>query len=111
MQPATEGQVLTAVLAYLNLRGVVAVRVNGGLLGRADGGRMRCNFATRGTCSDLLGVYRGRFLALEVKRPGGRPTRGQVEFLQAVRAAGGVAAVVDSVAAVEQVLEAIDSSK
>lgn len=49
--------------------------------------------------ADLIGMLapQGRFLALEVKRPGEKPTREQELFLELVRKSGGVAAVVHSV--------------
>lgn len=52
--------------------------------------------------ADLIGIVRtasgvGRFLALEVKRPGQRPTAEQRRWLDAVRRAGGYAALVRSV--------------
>lgn len=46
---------------------------------------------------DLVVCARGRFIALELKRPGGRVTPLQAQRLKEVRAAGGVAAVVYSV--------------
>lgn len=49
--------------------------------------------------ADLIGMLapQGRFLALEVKRPGEKPTKEQELFLELVRKSGGVAAVVTSV--------------
>lgn len=47
--------------------------------------------------SDLIGCLAGRFIALEVKRPGERPTQQQVAFLNVVRFNGGFGAVVHSV--------------
>lgn len=47
--------------------------------------------------SDLIGVLNGRFIALEVKKPGGRVSPEQLEFLECVRSVGGFAAVVHSV--------------
>ncbi len=46
--------------------------------------------------SDLIGLYQGRFLALEVKRPGGKLSPDQERFLALVTKLGGVAAVVHS---------------
>jgi len=48
--------------------------------------------------SDLIGLLSpaGRFVALEVKRPGEKPTQEQVKFMQHVRQMGGFAAVVCS---------------
>jgi hypothetical protein len=47
--------------------------------------------------SDILGIYQGRFLAIEVKRPGGRVSREQREFLNRVNAEGGLGFVAYSV--------------
>lgn len=45
-------------------------------------------------CSDIIGQLRdGRFLAVEVKAPGGRLSEAQSLFIDRVRAAGGVAFV------------------
>jgi hypothetical protein len=54
---------------------------------------------------DLLGCYQGRTLALEVKRPGGRPTKLQLATLEKWRNAGAIAAVVRSVEDVRELLE------
>ena len=49
--------------------------------------------------ADLVGLLApsGRFLGLEVKRPGEKPTPAQVQWLDLVRGMGGFAAVVSSV--------------
>lgn len=52
----------------------------------------------------LNSAYPGRYFALEVKRPGGRPTREQLEFLEATRAVGGIGAVVRGFEDVQSVL-------
>lgn len=53
---------------------------------------------------DLIGCYNGRFVGLEVKRPGKPLTQLQAHTLKRIAAAGGVAAVVHSV---EEALQAI----
>lgn len=45
---------------------------------------------------DMIGKPIALFLALEVKTPSGKPTPEQVNFVQAVRKAGGLAGVVRS---------------
>lgn len=48
--------------------------------------------------ADLIGIYRGRFVALEIKRPrGGVVSEEQTMFLALVLERGGIAAVVRSV--------------
>lgn len=59
---------------------------------------------TRGV-SDILGVLpNGRALAIEVKRPGGKPTEAQQLFLHEVNRAGGLAFTASSVDEVEAYL-------
>ena len=91
-----EAAVLKAVIRTLALHPRVswAHRMNVGAF--RDGNRyVRVGFVG---CSDLLGqTTDGRFLAVEVKRPGGRPTTEQIEFLGRVQRAGGVAFVAWSV--------------
>ena len=48
--------------------------------------------------SDILGIYKGRALAIEVKSKTGRATEAQVEFLTQFEAMGGVAILARSVA-------------
>lgn len=52
--------------------------------------------------SDLIGFYRGRFLAIECKSARGRPTEEQQNFLDEVTRNGGIGIVARSV---EDVLE------
>lgn len=52
--------------------------------------------------SDILGCYRGRMLAIEVKAPGYHPSKDQMIFIDNVIAAGGIAFIAYSV---EDVIE------
>jgi len=106
-----EADIQRAVIARLEAAGAVVVRVNGGLLPRADGGRMRCHTTRVGTCSDLLVCYRGRFVAAEIKRPGGPVTMPQRLFLDAVLAAGGLPVVLRSVTDADLLLRELGSSQ
>lgn len=55
--------------------------------------------------SDILGIYRGKPLAIEVKRPGKKATTDQVEFLGNFIKHGGIAFVATSVEEVEHRLK------
>lgn len=59
--------------------------------------------------ADLLGIYRGRFLAIEVKSAKGNLSEHQVEFLDQVRAAGGIGFVARSIEDVKRQLEIADA--
>ena len=47
--------------------------------------------------ADLIGLYRGRFVAVEIKRPGKKQTPEQLLFASLVRRTGGIYAVIHSV--------------
>ena len=47
--------------------------------------------------SDLIGFYNGRFVAIEVKKKGGKPTQEQMDFVAAVISDGGIGGIVYSV--------------
>lgn len=54
---------------------------------------------------DRLVCYRGRFVALEIKAPGGKATPWQERCIAEVNEAGGVAAIVSSVDHVRNIIE------
>ena len=99
MKAPTESSLVKACLAYLQLAKVPAWRNNCGAAAFAGpAGRKRfVRFAVEG-CSDIIGILPGgKFLAVEVKKPGGKLTAAQAAFLDNVRAAGGLGIVVRSV--------------
>lgn len=57
---------------------------------------------------DILACYRGRFIGLEVKAPGGKLSRLQMQVLSEIDTAGGIAAVVDNTEQVLKILKRID---
>jgi Holliday junction resolvase len=67
---------------------------------RAAGGRWvkihGSEYQERGT-PDVLGCWRGRFVAVEFKQPGENPTKIQLKFLNEIVAAGGIVSVVTTV--------------
>lgn len=92
-QLISESRVQSSILGYLNsLSGVWTVKT----------------VATnkRGT-PDILACIYGVFVAFEVKRPGGKPTRLQQLQCDAIKKAGGIAVVVDSLDDAKQVVNAI----
>lgn len=58
--------------------------------------------------ADILGIYKGKFLAIEVKTEKGRPNPNQKLFLQDVLNNGGIAFIARSVEEVEQELKKQD---
>jgi len=86
------------ILRYLRIMHVFCWRNNTGRRGGVSYGRIGS--------ADILGILKpsGRLLAIEVKKPGGKPTEDQLAFLWAVRDAGGVAIVATDVDDVRKVL-------
>jgi hypothetical protein len=84
-----EGAVKKEVMEYLALRGVFCWVNNTGRRGKV-------NFGKVGS-SDIIGILDdGRFLAIELKAPGGVPTMDQIMFLAEIAKRGGVAFVATS---------------
>ena len=57
---------------------------------------------------DIICCYKGRFLGLECKLPGGRLTKIQKRTIEKINRAGGFACRVESVEDVKRVIERVD---
>lgn len=57
---------------------------------------------------DIICCYKGRFLGLECKLPGGRLTKLQKRTIEKINRAGSVACRVESVEDVKRVIERVD---
>lgn len=98
----SEAEIQRAILDYLaTVSGCVAWRAN---TGAVSTGERFVRFGPKGQ-ADIIGCYRGRFLACEVKQAGKRPTAEQVAFLAAINQAGGITCVATSVEDVRRALE------
>lgn len=65
-------------------------------------------FRSSNGVSDILGIYQGRMLAVEVKMPKGRVSQDQQNFLEEVTNHGGIAMIARSV---EEVIERLKAEK
>ena len=81
-----ENAVTRVILAYLRMHGALLVRVQSGTI---RSGQYFIHGAEPGT-ADLIGVYRGRAIAIEVKTKTGRMQKSQVEWSERWKAAGGI---------------------
>jgi hypothetical protein len=90
-----EGRLVGRILTYCRGRQGRWTKVHGGDPYQESG------------ISDILGCYRGRFVAIEVKRPGGKVSPLQQRFLEDVEKAGGYAIVAESVGDVRELLDTI----
>jgi hypothetical protein len=105
---ASEADVQKSILAYLKYMGVRAWRQNVGAVSAEHNGRKRfVRFGERGA-ADVHGVLPGgRYIAVEVKKPGKKPTDAQLLWLRAIDAAGGLAFWASSVEEVQRVVTAV----
>jgi hypothetical protein len=106
--PRRERELQAAILALLHVRGVVCWKAGSGAfrVPTADGRARYVKMGHPGV-ADIIGILPwtdhghrplvGRFLAIEVKRPGQDATPAQAAFLASVREAGGLAFVAHSV--------------
>lgn len=104
----TETRIQNLILVALSEAGCTVWRVEtaGVWVGRkihSDGSTVtiaNARMMQAGLCkggSDIIGISPdGRFLAIEVKTPKGRPTKEQMRFIEAVRNAGGIAGIARS---------------
>lgn len=88
----SEKEITREIRAYLKIRGVFHWKV----------------FQTLGStvgCSDILGIYKGKFLGIEVKTKSGKLSERQALFIEQINMEGGLAFVARSVDDVIQELE------
>jgi hypothetical protein len=89
----SESIIQKEILNYLKDRGAWAVKVI---------------MANQAGCPDILCNYRGRFVAIEIKREGGKLSTVQKYQLAQIQAEGGVITVATCVDTVTAVLDGID---
>jgi hypothetical protein len=102
-----ERDIQAACLDYLNiLPGCIAWRMNTGAHAIPATGRNTRRFVRFGFkgLSDIIGIIGGRFLAVEVKRRGNKPTNEQRGYLEVVNQHGGVGLWTVSVESLESQL-------
>jgi len=109
--PTPESAVLKAVLVALRIHPMVAWAERMNVMSQTLQYKGVDRYVKAGFkgLSDIIGMLRdGRFLAVEVKRPGGQPTQAQIEFLGLVDRSGGVAFIARSV---DDVIRALAAPK
>jgi hypothetical protein len=95
--PVREGDITRGVVDYLALIGAWGLKIHGHLGQRAG-------------VPDVLACVRARFVAIEVKRPGGKLSPRQIDELAAIVQAGGVGLVVDDVTELVAALERLEAA-
>jgi len=105
---ATEQQTQRAISEYLQFKGVIIFKHrNVGIYKKETNQYIPLPDGERGI-SDLIGcTKRGQFIAIEVKKKGGKPTQNQLEFIERVRANGGISILAYSLEDVVEETKAI----
>lgn len=100
MATKPETRLQAALADYAVMRGALVIRINGGAMRTADGRWFRSSrwcapghVWTDGGVSDLVVIWRGRVLTVEVKVGHNTLSDGQGDFLEAAEAAGAVPVV------------------
>ena len=93
---SSEQDIQNLIRLALSERGILNFRNNVGCLKDATGRMVR--YGLYPGSSDIIGIMPdGRFLAIEVKKPGKKPTPEQLNFIEAIRRHGGGAGVAHGV--------------
>jgi hypothetical protein len=111
MRAEREIDIIRVCLSWLRLHGVYCWRQNQGAVTAVWHGEPRFfRFASVPGISDIIGLLppTGRLLAVEVKRPGERPRAEQQVFLDVIRANGGLAMCVHSLAELQAALPQVE---
>lgn len=95
MRDATEQEIQKSFLDYLRLKGCIAFKHHSTASTVRGGKAVFFKYGDRGI-SDIIGCTKtGRFLAIEVKRKGGKASVDQVDFIRRVIAQGGIGIITD----------------
>lgn len=88
-----EQNIQTSIMNYISSIGGLPIKFNNmGIYAKAG-------------VSDILACIKGRFVAIEVKRPGNKPSAAQLQFIAAVNSIGGLAFWADNLQDVKDKLK------
>lgn len=88
-----EQNIQTSIMNYISSIGGLPIKFNNmGIYAKAG-------------VSDILACIKGRFVAIEVKRPGNKPSAVQLQFITAVNSIGGLAFWADNLQGVKDKLK------
>ena len=102
---SSESEIQNQILDWLNKNKIFAFRVN--TTGTYDPVkkiyRTMGKFQLKGT-SDILGIYKGKMVAIEVKSQKGKASIEQIAFINKINACGGIAFIARSIDDVKKAL-------
>lgn len=90
---------------FFEANGAIVVKINNVGIRKPDGSMIP---PRQKGISDLIVCYKGRFVAIEVKSEGRKPTDNQLVFINNVKAAGGWAMWTDNIEDAIAIKELID---
>lgn len=98
-----ETKLMRQIMVALSERGHFVLRTNAGNFFDSQGNRVTIGFPG---LSDLVGCTKeGRFFALEVKLPGEKPRKNQLDFIEAMYRTGAIAGWCTSVESAIKIVE------
>lgn len=97
-----ETELVKQIMEYLYYKPGLFFRVNSGAFKTQAGGFYR--FCSINGVSDILGVYKGKFVAIECKVGRNKTSPAQDRFLNAVKENGGIVIVAYSLDDVEKII-------
>ena len=104
---ANEKETQKTILDYLNTIGALAIKIYNGGIFNPKNHKYFFPYQNQYGVSDIIACYKGKFIAIEVKSPGRKPTEFQLEFLEKVKKSGGIAIWTDNIDDVINVLNSI----
>lgn len=107
MPPLLEKDIQRNIIDYLRLLKYVVFKHNSTQFGIRDGERFSFRNGDKGIADLIACSPKGRFVAIEVKKPGGKPSPDQLAFLDNVRSCGGIGILAFSL---DDVVEALGTS-
>ena len=91
MQNVTEQAIQKVIIDYLKLKKYLVFKHrNVGIYKQATNSYIPLSFGEKGISYIIACSPQGTFIAVEVKKPGGKPSPDQLRFLEEVKVRGGV---------------------
>ena len=91
MRKETEQAVQKVIIDYLKLKKYLVFKHrNVGIYKKATNSYIPLSFGEKGISDIIACSPQGTFIAVEVKKPGGKPSPDQLRFLEEVKVRGGV---------------------
>lgn len=103
-QNEKESDIQRTILEYLDVIGVFNTRVNSGMIATGFGGKTRMVKGAKAGFPDILVLYKGRFIGLEVKTQKGKQNDNQIIMEREIKKNGGEYYVVRSIVDVDKAL-------